>query len=144
MQKWAEKTKKSIGIATGIVLVTGNLWIYPKGISMDWDATLAHRPYPTLRVQALQYLDSLKVDYSTVGSAFPNLNSGEMLLLNGDQRKFEPLNFEQNEWVMASNIFNDLDLPEYAVLESHWDLVQEWKKRGVWIQLFRKKGQAGK
>jgi hypothetical protein len=143
-QNWLEKTKRWLGYGIGFVLITGNLWIYPKGISMDWDATLAQRSYHPLREEALRYLDSLEIDYSKVGSAFPNLNSGEMLLLNGDQRRFSSLNLDENEWVLASNVFNDIDLPEYTHLEAHWDLVRQWEKRGVWIQLYRRRTQAGR
>jgi hypothetical protein len=89
-------------------------------------------------------LDSLQVPFEEVGSAFPNLNTGEMLLLNGDQRSFSPLDLNENEWVFASNIFNDIDLPEYVILENQWDLLRHWERNGVWVQLYRRKPQAGK
>jgi hypothetical protein len=54
------------------------------------------------------------------------------------------LNLDENEWVLASNVFNDIDLPEYTHLEAHWDLVRQWEKRGVWIQLYRRRTQAGR
>jgi len=143
-QDWTKSTKRWAGLGVSLILVLGNCWIYPKGISMDWDSTLAHRAYHPLREEALHYLDSLQVPFEEVGSAFPNLNTGEMLLLNGDQRSFSPLDLNENEWVFASNIFNDIDLPEYVILENQWDLLRHWERNGVWVQLYRRKPQAGK
>ncbi|MEO6760159.1 MAG: hypothetical protein ABIO24_11950, partial [Saprospiraceae bacterium] len=77
---WTDRVKKGVFIALIISMATGNLWIYPDGISMDWDSTLAHQPYHQLRAGAMAYLDRQEVGYETVGSAFPNLNTGENLL----------------------------------------------------------------
>ncbi len=119
-------------------LASGNFWIYPRGISMGWDATLAHLPYHRLRAGALAYLDSTNIDYREVGSAFPNLNTGENLMLNGDKRCFAEKDFSQNKFIFASNIFNDFSENDYKFLENNWLLMKRFECAGVWIDLYRR------
>ena len=122
-----------------VALASGNLWIYPRGIAMGWDATLAHLPYHHLRAQAVAFLDKEKIDFQTVGSAFPNLNTGENLLLNGDYRRFADKNFVQNEYIFASNVFNDISESDYDTLRGNWALKKKWEQAGVWIEIYRRK-----
>lgn len=136
---WSHFYKKVTFALVVICLATGNLWIYPRGISMDWDATLAHLPYHRLRAEMVDYLDAQHIPFSAVGSAFPNLNTGENLLLNGDQRRFAALDLAQNQYVLASNVFNDIDGEEYAVLERDWQLVRHTQQAGVWMALYRRR-----
>lgn len=119
-------------------LGTGNFWIYPTGISMDWDATLASQPYHRLRREIVQYLDAEHISFQVVGSAFPNLNTGENLCLNGDQRQFSEKDFEQNTYVLASNIFNDFSRQDFQELASGWVLVKRAAHGGIWMELYRK------
>jgi len=123
-----------------VSLATGNLWVYPRGVSMDWDSTLAHLPYHAIRHEAVVFLEKKGVDFQTVGSAFPNLNTGENLLLNGDERQFAPLDFEQNRFVLASNVFNDINEPDYRRLERDWILLKKWQHPvGVWMVLYERR-----
>jgi hypothetical protein len=122
-----------------VSLATGNLWVYPRGVSMDWDSTLAHLPYHAMRHEAVVFLEKKGVDFQTVGSAFPNLNTGEHLLLNGDNRQFAPLDFEKNRFVLASNVFNDINEPDYRRLERDWVLLRKWQHpAGVWMVLYER------
>lgn len=133
---FTQHIKTGITTALAVLLLLGNLWIYPKGVSMDWDSTLAHWPYHRLRAEAVAYLDQQNIDFETVGTTFPNVNTNENLMLNGDYRSFADLDFDKNKWVMASNIFNDIDEPEYATLEKNWTLKKRWESRGVWIEIY--------
>ena len=119
-------------------LALGNLWIYPRGISMGWDATLAHLPYHRLRAEAVEFLEQEKVDFQDVGSAFPNLNTGENLMLNGDQRCFAEKDFSRNKFIFASNIFNDFSENDYKILEEKWLLIKHFEHAGVWVDLYRR------
>lgn len=119
-------------------LAGGNLWIYPRGISMGWDATLAHVSYHRLRAEVVKYLEREKIDFRDVGSAFPNLNSGEYLMLNGDQRRFAEKNFARNRYILASNVFNDFSEADYEVLHRQWHLINRYQHAGVWIELYRR------
>ena len=123
-----------------VSLATGNFWVYPRGVSMDWDSTLAHLPYHAMRSEAVAFLEKNDIDFQAVGSAFPNLNTGEHLLLDGDERQFAPLDFEKNQYVLASNIFNDLNEPDYRRLERDWVLLQKWQHPvGVWLVLYQRR-----
>lgn len=138
---WAElsnKRKRSIMVILSLAMAGGNCWIYPRGISMDWDSTLAHQPWHQLRVEALAYLESRNIDFQKVGSAFPNLATGEELMLNGDQRRFADLDFKQNRFIFASNILNDLQESDYAQLATGWILQKRFERAGVWIELYER------
>ena len=121
-------------------LGTGNLWIYPQGVSMDWDATLAHLPYHRLRAEMMDYIDSQNIDYAQIGTAFPNINTGEDLLLNGDPRKCVEKDFLKNQYVLLSNIYNDFSAADYRFFEKNWTLIKRLKQSGVWINLYQKNG----
>ncbi len=135
----AENLKPWLFTALILGMATGNLWIYPRGISMDWDSTLAHQPYPRLRAEAVAFLETQKVDFSTIGSAFPNLNTGENLYLNGDERIFAELDWERNAYIFASNIYNDLSAADYERLQRDWTLLYRQAQAGVWIEIYRRR-----
>lgn len=130
--------RKSVLTALFLGLGTGNCWIYPRGISMDWDSTLAHRPYHRLRAEMLAYIEKEKIPFSGIGTAFPNVNYGEHLLLNGDRRTFSEKNYLKNEYILASNVFNDFSETDYEVLQREWLPVNKLEHCGVWLVLYRK------
>jgi hypothetical protein len=128
-------------LLSGLVfcLGLGNFWIYPTGISMDWDSTLAHRPYHGLRSEALRFLTEKNIDFKEVGTEFPNINTGEDVLLNGDDRQFSPKDFELNQYIMASNIYNDFSESDVQRLQNGWLLIWSSAKSGVWIRIYARK-----
>ncbi len=132
------QTKTMLLIVLSLGLATGNRWIYPTGISMDWDATLAHQPYHQLRADAVRWLDREKIDFARVGSNFPNLATGEQLCLDGDPRCFAELDYATNQYVFASNIFNDLQPADYRRLESEWHLRYFARQAGVWVAIYER------
>lgn len=120
-------------------LALGNFWIYPRGVAMGWDSTLAHLPFHRLRAEALGYLDANGIDFKTVGSVFPNLNTGENMLLNGDPRHLADKDLLRNDYFFASNIFNDLSDNDFETLRNEWILEKKWQQSGVWVELYRRK-----
>ena len=119
-------------------LAAGHLWVYPAGISMDWDSTLAHRSYHPLREEMCQQLDIQNIPWTKVGSAFPNLNTGEHLKLNGDQRMFSEFSTRENQYVLVSNVFNDLEASDFQLLKEQWILEKHLQRGSVWMSLYRK------
>jgi hypothetical protein len=103
---------------------------------MDWDSTLAHWPYHALRAEAMTFLDGSGIDLKTVGTTFPNKNTGENLMLNGDLRLFAEKDFDKNQWMMTSNVLNDFSEAEHEQLERDWQLKWAKSKRGVWIKIY--------
>jgi hypothetical protein len=124
-----------------LVLLSGHFWIYPKGISMDWDSTLAHVPYYNLEKTAKNWLEVQGIDFAQVGSAFPNLNSGEITALNGDQRQFVPFDFSKNKYIFVSNIYNDFSRADLEYLEKSGQLMQRFARQGVWIEVYKLKNE---
>jgi len=136
---WSDRIKSSLFSGLIIAMASGNLWVYPRGISMDWDSTLAHQPFHRLRANAVAFLETRKVDFRTVGSAFPNLNTGENLLLNGDRRQFQEIDWQHNTYIFASNIFNDLAETDYERLQRDWNLVYRQSQANVWIEIYQRR-----
>jgi hypothetical protein len=134
-KKWYLRPNIALSMLA-ILIASGNFIVYPRGVSMDWDSTLAHLAYHPLRSDAMDWLDTQKIDFQHIGSAFPNLNTSEHLYLNGDQRQCAPFDISENEWVLTSNVFNDIDEPEYAQLADGWQLVQRWSHGGVWLEVY--------
>lgn len=123
-------------LALVLSLANGNLWVYPRGISMDWDSTLAHWPYHGLRADALAFLESQNIDFTKVGTTFPNINTGENLLLNGDRRQFSAKDFSENQYVMVSNVYNDFSEADFAELSQNWRLIWRKEKGGVCMEIY--------
>lgn len=132
---------KKILICSALVLglATGNCWVYPSGISMGWDATLAHLPYHKLRASMVAYIDRQKIPFECIGSAFPNNNSGETLLLNGDTRAFPEMDWRKNDYMLVSNIFNDISAADFQRLEQTWVPVKQSAQGGIWMVLYKKR-----
>ncbi len=136
---WSGRVKVWLFSGLTVAMATGNLWVYPPGISMDWDSTLAHQPYHQLRAEGLAFLEKEGVDFQTVGSLFPNLGSGEHILLNGDPRRLAELDWQHNTYIFASNVFNDLSAADYARLRRDWDLRYRRAHAGVWIEIYHRR-----
>jgi hypothetical protein len=119
-------------------LASGNFWIYPRGISMGWDSTLAHLPYHRLRTEMAGFIDAKNIPYSSIGTAFPNINTGENLYLNRDHRSFSDINWQQNKYMLVSNIFNDVSESDYKRLEQQWVLLKDLRRSGIWLRLYKK------
>ncbi len=136
-RKW--RLKPMLLFVLVLSLASGNLWSYPRGISMGWDSTLAHWPYQSLRAEAVQYLESKNIDFAQVGTAFPNVNTGEDLMLNGDMRRFSEKDFSKNQFVMASNVFNDFSEADFEALSRDWRLVWRKKKGVVWVEVYARR-----
>lgn len=135
---WGCWQKKALLVGWFVGLGAGNFWIYPPGIAMGWDSTLAHRPYHHLRQNMLAYIEKKKIPLSDIGTAFPNVNSGEHLLLNGDQRVFAEIDFEKNRYILVSNVFNDFSKKDFEKLQREWLLQKNLAHQGVWLTLYKK------
>jgi hypothetical protein len=86
------KSKKIIYFFLFLGLLSGNLWIYPKKISQGWDATLAHVPYHSLRLEAIDYLNKEAIKIEEVASFFPNYTTLDLINFDGNQHSFSKFN----------------------------------------------------
>jgi hypothetical protein len=133
--------KKKIALTLiAISLATGNLWINPIGISMDWDATLAHVPYHQARTEMLDFIALENIKHADIGTSFPNYNLTAMTdLKENGKGLFSEKDFSKNNYILWSNVFNDFSKEEYELLKNEWKLVKTVEKRGVLMQLFERK-----
>lgn len=120
-------------------LAFGNRWVYPHGVSMTWDSTLAHLPYHPLRADMIDFLDRQGIPLEAVGTAFPNINTGENIALNGDSRSFAEINPETNQYILISNVFNDVSREDRRRWQSDWQLLRRTEHAGVWMELYKSK-----
>jgi hypothetical protein len=138
--KCLNRTSRPVLVATLMVLslFLGNWWVYPPPTSTGWDATLAHLPYHDLRRDAMAYFNAQKVPLHRVGTCFPAINSGEALALDGDTSSPAPLNFAKNDYVLASNVFNDLNAPQLDTLAREWQVVWSAERGLVWMRVYKR------
>ena len=59
-------------------------------------------------------------------------------MLNGDLRHFAAKDFARNQFIFASNIFNDISEEDYKLLHSDWALRYRSEHAGVWIEIFER------
>ena len=119
-------------------LLSGHFWVYPEGVAKGWDASLAHRPYFTLRHQAIQFLDKQNIPLETVGSDYPNLSPLSQTDLLPDNRQFKPKNLKTDTYVLYSNVFNGFTDAEIQELKTNWVPVESWKRSQVFLILYKK------
>ena len=123
-------------------LATGNFWVYPQPISTGWDATLAHLPYYGLRCAMLQFIDNQHIDYSEIGTAFPNQREFETTdLVKRDpsvQNHFSTYNFEKHRLIFYSNIMNEFSDADLIELKTNWHPIKTLKKGQIEVILFKK------
>ena len=118
-------------------LASGNLWIYPKTIAQSWDSTLAHVPYFDLRKKMIRYLDEQEIPISSVGSVYPNLATFELIDLNGRNDQFPEADFDKQEYMFYSNVYNDFSDDEILLLEKKWKVEQEFWKGRICVILYK-------
>lgn len=126
--------KKLIYSLLFIGLISGNLWIYPKTISQGWDATLAHVPYHSLRINAIKYLDKEEINISEVASFFPNYTILDFIDFSGDKRSFAKFT-GKNKFVFYSTVYNLSD-ENYNTLETNYRILKEFSNYNITITIY--------
>jgi hypothetical protein len=119
-----------------LLLITGNLWVYPDKIAKGWDSTLAHLPYYKIRQKALKYLDSENIDYQNVQSFFPNNSVIDDADLNYDYRKLTDFN-NCCDYVIYSNVFNISD-EDYNLVKNQYSVIKQFKRGFLHIDICKK------
>ncbi|MGC4040124.1 MAG: hypothetical protein QM710_04860 [Flavobacterium sp.] len=131
---------RNILIAVWIIIsLSGNFWIYPPKVSNGWDATLGHLPYYKLRLQAIDYLGTEKIDPKEVDTFFPNYYKLDDIDLDNDQRSFDAYTIGNgSEYIFYSNIFNISD-EEYDYIFNNYTSIKDFKNNGVIVSILKKK-----
>ncbi|MFT7588398.1 MAG: hypothetical protein ACI959_000606, partial [Limisphaerales bacterium] len=127
-----------VGFAA-LLLISGHFWIYPDKVAQGWDGSLAHLPYFELRKA---YLFDLE-DEKDVFTDFP-MNKTMWDSNPGYKNKgnYKAVGKVENSWldfdyVVYSNIINDISEEEYDIITSSWILEKELKKGQVFIREYK-------
>ncbi|TMM31425.1 hypothetical protein FDT66_05525 [Polaribacter aestuariivivens] len=129
--------KKIIYTFLFLGLITGNLWIYPKEISQGWDATLAHLPYHSLRLSAIDFLNEKDINIEEVATFFPNINSIDAIDFTGDKRSFSKFN-GKNKYVFYATVYN-LSNEELKILKNNYTILKQFNNFNINITIYIRK-----
>jgi len=134
---WKVAVRKRVLILLSVALLSGNLWIYPAGLSTGWDSTLAHWPWYSLRNKMNHDISLMPISPGHIGSAFPNLRAPRYTDLTGDTTCFHQADIRQDTLIYWSNIMNDFPASYLKEMNAKWILLKEYKRRGVAIRLYQ-------
>lgn len=137
-----DTSKKVVLFSLSAVFALSNFQVYPHGISMDWDSSLAHIPYHEIRAGGIEYLKQHRIPLEEVGTAFPNINTDENVSLNGDLALFAAIDTTRNKYIFISNVFNDVSKSDRKALQHNWYLVWQEQKGQVWGEIYKKSSQS--
>jgi hypothetical protein len=122
-----------------IVLASGNLWLYPEKISQNWDCTLKHLPFYSLRKASFDYMEKHNISYNQTAAGF-NLYGDQTLIDLIDKKRIISSEItDDTKFFLYSNISN---LDDELIDEFHnpkiWTKIQTFEKGGIFIQLLEK------
>ncbi len=122
------------------VFITGHFWIFPITLSQPWDASLAYlNSFPVQRKME-KYIQQNKIPQNEIGTRI-SLNLEPLKYLDSSRVKnppFASFSFEENTYILLSNIENQTKDAQVAELHRTWNLVKEFNQMGVFMQLFKK------
>lgn len=130
--------KKTIYVFIGMIIISGNFWVYPDKIAMGWDSTLAHLPYYEMRTEMIDFLDEEEIDIRSVGSQFPNVLPLKYIDLSDREVRFEHQDLTSQEYILYSNVFNDFSDQDIDLLQSAWIPIKKLSKMGVHMTLYKR------
>ncbi len=129
--RWA----KTWLVAMTVVLLSSNFVIYPERMAQCWDGTLAHIPYYELREQVIDYFSANSIEKEAVGVSFPMECSLKQTDLADDNQRFPCIDFEKNQFVVYSNVFNLDDATIDQIKQ--YPCVKQFRKNGVFMDIYQ-------
>lgn len=130
------------GIAILAMLAFGHRWIYPDKVAQGWDASLAQLPYFSLMSQAWSEIPNPELVYTE----FPLYKPMQSVRPGSKQTRTSFKKAEgdwlQHDYVLYSNIINDIPDHTYDQITSTWPLQRQWERGKVFIRLYRRPGMA--
>ncbi len=119
-----EKQAKIIAVLLIIVSVTGNLWLYPEKIAQNWDCTMKHLPFYSLRKECFDYMEKQGIAYEQTASGF---------CLYGDQRNVDLMNKER---IIQSILTDDIQFFLYSNISNLSDeMIEEFNNPAIWTNI---------
>jgi hypothetical protein len=132
------KWKPLIAGILALGMVSGNFWVYPDRISKGWDAMLAYLPYQHLRKEMIQFIELQHINYSEVGTDFPNNIPLKFIELNDETRSFGSKEDKMNNfrYIFYSNVFNGFSDAELNALKSEWKVIKTLHRGQVKVIMY--------
>ena len=119
--------------------LTGHFWVYPKGIAMGWDSTLAYLPYLSMRQQCIDWLAEHRVPENEVGTGFPNEACYTYTNLADSGPCFKNFDLQKDQYIVYSNVINDFNKAQIEELYNHWEAVKSLHRGAVVMVIFKRK-----
>jgi hypothetical protein len=135
IEKYGRNRRTGIQVVIFIAFMVGSNYVYPSKIAMGWDATPAHRPYYSLRAEAIQFLNEKNIPLHEVGAGFPNIDTREILELNDDTSSFQSYANKNIKYILWSNIFNYPDELQDSLANKK--VLFEKEKNGVFMKVIQ-------
>lgn len=126
---------KATLVAMMSVFFISNFIVYPEKIARSWDSSFAHFPYYELREKAQLFFASENIDCKDVGTTYPLLQSSKNIDLTTDERHFSSIDFEQNNYVLYTNIGNLDD--ETIDRIKKYPCVKTFQKNAVFMSVYK-------
>ena len=122
-----------------IVLATGNLWLYPEKISQNWDCTLKHLPFYSLRKASFDYMEKHNIPYDQTAAGFSLYGNQTLIDLIDEERTISSQITEDTKFFLYSNIsnLNDELIDEFHNPEK-WTKIKTFEKGEIFIQILSK------
>ncbi len=128
--------RRGIFGAIVVLLLTGNLWVYPTKVAQGWDSTLAHWPYYSLRQKMLDWLETENIPLQQVGTAFPNIGHLRYIDLREGKPGMLPFDLRKHRYIFYSNVFNDLSDADLDELDQHWAVKKRFDRWKISVILY--------
>lgn len=136
-------TKKQSKFIYGLIVfayITGHFWVLPQKISQPWDASFAHLNYFNVEKKMINYLEEQHLELNKIGTYTPLKDYSNMRLLKvSPYDSLQDFSFENNDYIIHSNIDNTLKDEGIITLQKEWNEVVSFSKNGVFMKLYKKK-----
>ena len=77
------------------------------------------------------------MDFSKIGTDFPNVATLEDIDLNNNTCHFPEKDLATQPYIFYSNIFNNFTDSELKELKTKWEVIKEYKKMQVKVILYK-------
>jgi hypothetical protein len=113
--------------------------VYPDNISQGWDSSLAYVPYIAQVDQVEDYLVEHNISCGEVGTYFPLRGNSKYRDLIDRDCIYPAAAIGQQQYLITSNIMNDLKSVEQSKIELKYTRLKSWNNNGVYLHLYQLK-----
>ncbi|MDR1730449.1 MAG: hypothetical protein LBR52_07290 [Prevotellaceae bacterium] len=134
-----EKHAKIIASLLIVISVTGNLWLYPEKIAKNWDCTLKHLPFYSLRKECFDYMEKHEIAYEQTASGFCLYGDQRNVDLMNKERIIQSILTEETRFFLYSNISNlEDELIDELNNSEIWTNIKTFESGGIFIRVLSK------